>query len=70
MAGKLFNNFKSSDIIQGVLAIMLGASICYCVIVSLVVPIEIFGAFMLILGYYFRTNNHKDGGEGWQTSIE
>lgn len=62
MAVRLFNGFKASDVIQGVLAVMLGATICYCVVVSREVPTEVVGALMLILGYYFRTNNHNQGG--------
>lgn len=63
MAGKLFNGFKASDVIQGLLAIILASTICYCVVVARGVPPELFGAFMLILGYYFRTNNHNEGGK-------
>jgi len=60
MVRQLWKGFKSSDLVQGILAIMLAATICYCVIVARAVPIELFGALMLILGFYFRTNNHQN----------
>lgn len=60
MVKKLWAGFKTSDLIQGILAIMLAATICYCVVVGREVPIELFGAFMLILGFYFRTDNHQN----------
>lgn len=62
MAHKLFNSFKSSDAIQGLLAIMLGGTICYCVVIARDPPTVLVGAFMAILGYYFRTNNHNQRG--------
>ena len=61
MVKQAWHRFKSSDIVQGILAIMLAATICYCVIVDRVVPLELFGALMLILGFYFRTSNGKEG---------
>ncbi len=63
MVKRAWHGFKSSDLVQGILAIMLAATICYCVVVDRVVPLELFGALMLILGFYFRTNNHNQGGE-------
>lgn len=60
--GKLFNGFKTSDAIQGVLAIIMLLTICYCVVMELPVPTELVGAFGVILGYYFRTNNHNQRG--------
>jgi len=63
MVKRAWHGFKSSDLVQGILAIMLAATICYCVIVSREVPVALFGAFMLILGFYFRTDNGKQGGE-------
>ncbi len=62
MVRKAWAGFKSSDLIQGIIAVMLGATICYCVVVGKPVPIEVFGSFTLILGFYFRTNNHNQGG--------
>ncbi len=62
MAHKLFNSFKSSDVIQGILAIMLGGTICYCMVIGRDPPTVLVGAFMVILGYYFRTNNHNQRG--------
>lgn len=61
MVRKVWHGFKSSDMVQGTLAIMLAGTICYCVIVDRVVPLELFGALMLILGFYFRTSNGKEG---------
>lgn len=62
MAKQLWHGFKSSDLVQGAIAIMLAATICYCVIVGREVPLELFGALMLILGFYFRTSNGNQGG--------
>jgi len=61
MVKRVWNGFKASDLVQGILAIGLAATICYCVIVDRVVPLGLFGALMLILGFYFRTsNNNRD----------
>ena len=57
----LWNGFKANDLIQGIIAVGLAATICYCVIVGRELSVELFGAFMLILGFYFRTNNHNKG---------
>lgn len=61
MVGKVWSKFKSSDLIQGILAVMLCSTICYCVVVEREIPLALFGAFTLILGFYFRTNNHNQG---------
>lgn len=63
MVQKVWAGFKASELIQGLLAAMLGGTICYCVIVGKAVPIEVFASFTLILGYFFRTNNHNQGGQ-------
>lgn len=63
MVKKVWAGFKSSDLIQGILAVGLCGTICYCVVVDRPMPVEVFGAFMLILGFYFRTNNHNQGGQ-------
>ncbi|GAH79541.1 unnamed protein product [marine sediment metagenome] len=62
MVKTLWNGFKASDLVQGILAIGLAATICFCVIVDRAVPMELFGALMLILGFYFRTRNNTQGG--------
>ncbi len=63
MVKRMWHGFKSSDLVQGILAIMLAATICYCVIAGREVPLELFGAFMLILGFYFRTDNNNRGAQ-------
>ena len=63
MVKRAWHGFKSSDLVQGILAIMLAATICYCVIAGRDVPLELFGAFMLILGFYFRTDNNNRVGQ-------
>ena len=45
--------FKSSVIVQAIIALVLLITICYMYANGQDVPEQLFGAFMLVLGFYF-----------------
>lgn len=51
--------FKTSSVIQGTLAVMIMATICYMYAVGRAVPVELIGIVSLIIGYYFGTKTQQ-----------
>lgn len=55
MATTLLNLWRSSALIQGLLALMFGATICYMAASSREIPGILLGLLGTIIGYYFGT---------------
>jgi len=55
MRSRFIDLWKSSALIQGTLAVMFGASICYLAITGREIPAVLVGIVGIIIGYYFGT---------------
>jgi len=54
---KILDLWKSSALIQGTLALMFGATICYLAIAGRDMPVILVGILGTIVGFYFGTKN-------------
>lgn len=55
MTSNLIDLWKSSTIIQGLLALMFGGSVCYLAITGQDLPDVLIGMLGTIIGFYFGT---------------
>ncbi len=51
--GEFWELFAESVILQGILAIMFGGTICYMYLVQIPVPQELVGLLGIIIGFFF-----------------
>ncbi len=61
MRDKLIDLWKSSALIQGTLALMFGATICYLAIAGREMPGILLALIGTIFGYYFGTKTKQSG---------
>ncbi len=59
MRDKLIDLWKSSALIQGLLALMFGGTICYLAIQGKPAPEVLFALVGTIIGYYFGTKTKQ-----------
>ena len=57
MTQNFYQLFKENTIIQAVMALALGATLCYLAIVGREPPDYLVTAFMLILGFFFGSKS-------------
>jgi len=60
MRDKIIDLWKSSALIQGALALMFGATICYLAIVGREMPGILLALIGTIFGYYFGTKKRHE----------
>ncbi len=60
MRDKFVDLWQSSALIQGALALMFGATICYLAIVSREIPGVLLALVGTIVGYYFGTKKRQE----------
>ncbi len=60
MRDKLIDLWKSSALIQGVLALMFGATICYLAIVGREIPGILLALIGTIFGFYFAAKKRQE----------
>lgn len=61
MRNKIVDLWKSSALIQGALALMFGATVCYLSIVGRDVPGVLLALIGTIIGFYFAAKNKMQG---------
>lgn len=58
MVNRLLQRWRSSDVIQGLIALVCLGAIVYLAVVGEPIPDVLVGALMAIIGFYFGTVNH------------